>query len=672
MPDRSKTPNGRYLITMALPYANGDIHLGHLVEAVQADVFVRFQKLRGNDAVYICADDTHGTPIEINALAKGVSPRELIADVWERHVRDYHDFDIDFDLFYSTDSPENRRYAELIFERLRSSGLVVERELEQYYCEQDGRFLPDRFVVGICPKCGASDQYGDVCEVCGATYDSTEIVEPRCRLCSNPPIRRSSKHLFVDLQQAEDFLHEYVNSDDVLQRDIRGFVNNWIKDGLRQWCISRDGPYFGFEIPGYPGKYFYVWLDAPIGYLSSTAKWCTEHGRTVEEFWGPESDAHIVHFIGKDIVYFHTLFWPVMLRSARFALPKRFYIHGFLTVEGEKMSKSRGTFILARRYLERVRHPLAAEYLRFYYAAKLAGTSGDIDLSISEFCSRINTTLVNNIGNLHHRTFVFAERRFDGELPDVAWDESIETAVREAADAIAREYENADYKSVIERTQALGSLGNKYYQDNAPWEYVKTDRERAARTIVTCANLVRALLVFIKPIVPGIVRSFEEQLGVSLTWADHQFGLRGGSVGKAAKLVAPIEPSAFDELLGEAPPPAEEQHEDEEVPTIGIDDFTKVDLRVATVEHAERLPKSNKLLRLRVDVGGEKRQVMAGIAQHYAPDDLIGKQVVVVANLAPAKLMGQVSEAMLLAASDNGKLVIVQPQRPVTSGAQVA
>ena len=651
---------------MALPYANGDIHLGHLLEAVMTDVFVRYRKLRGGDVLFICADDTHGTPIEVSALARGIAPRDLVAEVRERHVRDYAAFGIGFDLFYSTDSPENRRYAELIFTRLRDKGLVVEKEIEQFYCEHDARFLPDRFIMGACPKCGAAGQYGDVCEVCGATYDPTELAEPRCRLCRKRPALRKSVHLFVDLKKSEGFLREYLNQGDVLQQDMTGFVNNWITDGLRQWCISRDGPYFGFEIPGYPGKFFYVWLDAPIGYLSSTAKWCADHGRDVGELWGEGGSARIVHFIGKDIVYFHTLFWPVMLRNAGFKLPSRYYVHGFLTIEGEKMSKSRGTFVLASTFVERMKHPQAAQYLRFYYAAKLNGTSGDIDLSGEEFCGRVNTTLVNNIGNLHHRTFVFAQRYFEGRIPDTEWDEAVAAAVAEAVPEIERAYDNADYKSVLEKVHALGGLGNKYYQDSAPWEALKKDKAAAGRVIVTCANLVRALLVFLKPVVPDVVETFEKQLGVTLSWDDWRFGLRNTPVGTVAKLVLPIEPAEFAAMLGDRP------GAQDDAGALSIEDFGKVDLRVATVLAAERVAKSKKLLKLKVEIAGKERQVVAGVAEHYEPAQLVGRQIVVVANLKPAVLMGEKSEGMLLAASDGGKLVLLQPERQVNSGAKVS
>ncbi len=667
-PSSVSTPK-TYLVTQALPYANGEIHLGHLVEAVQTDIFVRYQKLRGNRAVFVCADDTHGTPIELTALKKGISPEDLIASVWESHTKDYGSFAIGFDVFYSTNSPENRRYAEYIYQKLREKGLVIEREVTQYFCEHDKRFLPDRFVVGTCPKCGATDQYGDVCEACGTTYDPTDLKDPVCIICRNQPVLRTSNHMFVQLGKREEFLRQYISEKKVVREDMKNFVTHWIDDGLKEWCISRDGPYFGFEIPDAPGKYFYVWLDAPIGYLSSTEKWCKDHGQDVATYWGKNTDSEVVHFIGKDIVYFHALFWPVMLESAEFKLPSKIHVHGFLTIGGEKMSKSRGTFILARDYIEKVEHPQAPEYLRFFFGSKLADTAGDIDLNAEEFCSRINTVLANNIGNLHHRTFVFCAKYFDGKIPDAEWDPSIEAEVEKIAQQIAQAYETVEYRTVIEKIQYLGSLGNKYYQDRKPWESVKTDKAAAAKTMTTCANLVRALAVFLKPVVPAIAASLERQFGVPFTWDDYRFSLRDHVLQETEKLVKPIEPAHLAPLFEGL----EESKKDEsEEGLIDITAVQNVDLRVVIIEHAERVKKSNKLLKLQVSLGDKKRQVIAGIGQHYAPEELPGKQVVMVANLKPASLMGEKSEGMLLAAQEGKRLVLLQPSDTVSAGAKIS
>ena len=661
-----------YLVTGALPYANGDIHLGHLVEAVQTDIFVRFQKLLGNRAVYVCADDTHGTAIQINAMKKGITPQKLIAEIGERHKKDYAGFNIGFDIFYTTDSPENRYYAEFIYGKLREKGLIEEKEISQYYCEQDGRFLPDRFIKGICPnpKCQAPDQYGDVCEVCGTTYDPTDLKSPACITCGKTPVLKSSRHVFVQLEKCHDFLGNYVSSG-ALVDEVRNFAQSWLSVELREWCISRDAPYFGFEIPGMPNKYFYVWLDAPIGYLSSTKKWCGEHGENVDAFWSPQSQVQLVHFIGKDIVYFHTLFWPVMLECAGFKLPSKIFVHGFLTVAGEKMSKSRGTFILARDFLDTIKHPQAAEFLRFYFAAKLSGSLNDLDLNAEEFVNRVNTILANNIGNFHHRTVVFCERYFNAEVPDAAWEESFAKDVVNHGKIIAEAYARTDYKTVIEQVQELGNLGNKYYQDSKPWELLKKDPSDAAKVMVTCLNLIRSIAVFLKPITPDITKKVENLFGAEFTWQDHVFSIRKGKLGKTEKLVQPLELEQCDVLRGtaKAGSPAEAPAADA---SIDIATFKTLDFRVGVVLKAEKIEKSDKLLKLQVDMGGIARQIVAGIAQSYAPESLVGKQVVVVANLKSATVRGTRSDGMLLAALDNGALSVLQPDRPVTPGSKVS
>jgi len=673
----------RFLVTMALPYANGDIHLGHLLEAVQTDIFVRFQRLMGNEAVYVCADDTHGTPIELSALRKGITPEALIASAYENHRRDYAGFNIGFDIFSTTNSDENRRYAEHIYHNLVKDGLIVQKEIDQYYCEHDRRFLPDRFITGTCPKCGAAGQYGDVCESCGATYDPTELADPHCIICNGTPVMRRSNHFYVDLAKCEEFLREFIGRKEVLQDDMRNFVVKWIDEGLREWCISRDGPYFGFTIPGTKDKYFYVWLDAPVGYISSTDRWCSENGRDIADYWSSNADTEIVHFIGKDIVYFHTLFWPVMLRSSSFKLPDRFFVHGFVTVQGEKMSKSRGTFILARDYLDRVNHPQAAEFLRFYYGSKLMPNAGDLDLNVTEFCSRVNTTLANNIGNLHHRTAVFCDRSFGGIVPDAPWDEAIAAEVALAGESIAGFFERGEYKLAVEKIHALGNLGNKYYQDSKPWELVKTAPQQAAAVMVTCVNLVKAIAVFLKPITPVLCSSIERKLGMTLSWNDHLFSLRNSPMGPTEKLVQPVEESALEPLFtvldaGKSQQSHSSQvkpaESDEEDGLIDIDCFRKVKLSVATVVAAEPVAKSAKLLKLQVELlGGERRQIVAGIAAHYTPQSLVGKQIVVVANLKAAKLCSEVSQGMVLAAkNDDGTLVVISPERPCTPGASVA
>ena len=446
-------------------------------------------------------------------------------------------------------------------------------------------------------------------------------------------------------------------------------MRTWIDGGLKEWCISRDGPYFGFEIPDMTNKFFYVWLDAPIGYLASTKKWCDGNGENVDSFWSRGSDCRLVHFIGKDIVYFHTLFWPVMLDSANLKLPSSIFVHGFLSVAGEKMSKSRGTFILARDVLDKVKHPQATEFVRFYLASKLSGSAQDVDFNPDEFVNRVNTTLSNNFGNLHHRTFVFCDRYFSSEIPGEPWDESIAATVEKEGMAIADDFERTDFKSALERIQALATLGNKYYQDSKPWELIKSDSAAAARVMVTCANLVRSLAVFLKPIVPAISKKVESQFGAELDWRDHLFSLRGKKLGPTEKLVVPLERAMLDDLLPPASPAAGAEPADG---GIDISVFKSLDLRVGIVKTAEKIEKSQKLLRLTVDIGGSIRQIVAGIAQSYAPEALVGKQVVIVSNLKTARVMGVESQGMLLAALDNGSLSIVQPDRPASPGSKVS
>lgn len=660
------------VVTSALPYANGDIHLGHLVETVQTDIYVRYKKMTGQRTIYVCADDTHGTPIQLTAIKRGISCEQLIEEAWNNHVKDYQGFAIGFDIFYSTNSPENKYWAEYIFSELQKKGMIVEKEIEQYYCETCARFLPDRFIIGTCPRCKALDQYGDVCEKCGATYDPVDLIEPKCIICKNTPVRKRSKHFFVQLAQAESFLREYLKKGTVLQEDMRNFVMHWIEEGLHEWCISRDGPYFGFKIPHTENKFFYVWLDAPVGYIASTDKWCKDHDTDIKDVWHDDASAEVIHFIGKDIVYFHTLFWPVMLHSSHLKLPSRIFVHGFLTVQGEKMSKTRGTFILARDFLQKVSHPSAPQYLRFYYGSKLTSNAADIDLSIDEFCSRVNTTLINNIGNLHHRTFVFLDRYFKGHVPDAAWDSTVADMVEKTGNEIASHFENVEFKSAVEKIHALGNSANKYYQDMKPWELVKTDLPKAAEVMVTCVNIIKACAVFLKPFIPDIIHKIELQYGQEFMWNDYLFSLRNHTMGKTEKLVTPIQPEEFSALLGTEKVPENGQNDTKDNHAIEYDDFKKVELRVGTIQEATRVKKSGKLLKLIVNEGSGTRQIVAGIGKQYTPETIVGKQIVFVANLKPAKLMGVVSEGMVLAAENGSRMSLIGPDSQIDPGAPVS
>ncbi|MGD9201079.1 MAG: methionine--tRNA ligase [Chitinispirillia bacterium] len=663
----------KIVVTSALPYANGDIHLGHLVETVQTDIFVRYKKMSGYDAIYVCADDTHGTPIQITALKRGISCEELIEEAWKNHVRDYAGFSINFDIFYSTNSPENRKWSEYIFEKLKEKELIVEKEIEQYFCENCKRFLPDRFIRGNCPQCSTEDQYGDVCEACGATYDTVDLKNPRCATCSNVPVLRRSTHFFVKLSKEESFLREYLSKGNMLQEDMYNFVIQWVNDGLKEWCISRDGPYFGFKIPDSDNKYFYVWLDAPIGYIASTEKWCKENNRNLEELWNRDAQSEVVHFIGKDIVYFHTLFWPVMLHAASLKTPSKVHVHGFLTIEGEKMSKSRGTFILASEYMEKVRHPNSREYLRFYYGSKLTNNSADIDLNLNEFCNKVNTTLCNNFGNLHHRTFVFLDRYFNSHVPDTHWDEEIAEIVEKAAAEIKNYFENVEFKLVIEKIQAISSIGNKYYQDMKPWDLIKNDKERAAGVMVTCINIVKACAVFLKPFIPNVISTLETQYNTSFQWNDYTFSLRNHSMGKTEKIVIPINRSDFNELLGVSENrQMEKTGRPEKGPLIDIEDFKKIDIRIGVIKKVENIEKSDKLLKISLDDGKKIRTIISGVKRNYQAEDLIGKSTAFIANLKPVKIMGYRSEGMLLTAMKGEKMALLKPDAPIDAGAFVS
>jgi methionyl-tRNA synthetase len=535
------------LITSALPYANGSIHLGHLVEYIQTDIYVRFLRLSGRDVIYMCADDTHGTPIELKARQNQISPEELIAFYHEEHQKDFADFQIRFDRFYSTNSPENRFHAETIFGRLRDRGHIVKRPVAQYYCEKDARFLPDRFIRGTCPNCGAKDQYGDVCEVCGTTYNPTDLADPRCAVCQSPPIIKESLHYFFTLSAYEPFLREWIATPGRLQPEVRRFIEQWLKEGLKDWDISRDGPYFGFKIPGEDDKYFYVWLDAPIGYIATTEKYCQESGRDFASYW-LESKSLIYHMIGKDIVYFHTLFWPALLHGAGYSLPDRVLVHGFLTVNGEKMSKSRGTFINARDYLTR----LDPQYLRYYYATKLNGQLDDLDLNLEDFSTRVNAELINKIANLVSRVVPFINKNFEGRLGTLPTD-----AEPLVADIVARVpkvrelYEALDFSRAVQETVAISDLANKYFQDRVPWDLVKVDPIAAQQVCTFAVNACRTVITLLKPVLPKLASDVEKILRIPDQSLDDagRFDLLDRQIGPFERLIERVDPKKAQAII---------------------------------------------------------------------------------------------------------------------------
>ncbi len=661
----------RILVTAALPYANGAIHLGHLVEYIQTDIYVRFLKMTGRDAAYICADDTHGAPIELNAAKEGVTPEAFI-ERWHRaHARDFAAFDVDFDIFYTTHSEENRRWVYRIYEALRDGGHLVEREIEQLYCENDARFLPDRFVKGTCPKCGAPDQYGDVCEKCNTAYKPTDLEAPRCAVCGGTPVVRKSTHIFMRLSDFTEFLKGWTSAG-TLQPEIRNFIEGWLAEGLQDWCVTRDAPYFGFEVPDRPGKYFYVWMDAPVGYISSTERWCRERGdRTVEAYW-ERPGARIIHFIGRDIVYFHTLFWPAMLEGAKLALPSRVIVHGMLTINGEKMSKTRGTFINASEYLEH----LDPTWLRYYYAGNLSARPEDLDLNFDDFLNRINAELVDNLANLCHRAITFAHKFFEGRVTTP--DPEVEREALGYMERIRAHYEALEFRKAVREICALGDFGNEYFQKAAPWAQRKRDPEAAQRSVTTAVNLAKLIAIALKPIVPRISAQLEEELKTGpLAWSDACFDVADRTLGAPRPLARKVERQQIDALLSPKEPAAaatkEEDTAQDEVATISYETFQNVELKAGQIVAAEKVKGADRLLHLKVDLGeAEPRSIVAGIATSYGPEELVGRTVVVVANLKPRKLRGVSSQGMLLAAEGrDGRLHLATLPDEVAPGTRV-
>jgi methionyl-tRNA synthetase len=666
----------KILVTAALPYANDDIHLGHLVEYLQTDFWVRFQKMRGHECRYMCADDTHGTPIMISARKQGITPEELIERNREAHLRDFADFEVEFDNYYSTNSPENREFSEEIYRLMEQNGHIESRNVKQHYCEHDRMFLPDRFVVGTCPRCGADSQYGDSCDKCGATYSSFELKEAKCAICGNPPVAKESEHLFFKLNHFKDFLKKWVREHTA--KEVANKLDEWLKDDLRDWDISRDAPYFGFEIPGKPGKYFYVWLDAPIGYMSSTQKWCRDHQRDFNEFWKDNDESELYHFIGKDIVYFHTLFWPAMLHNAGYKTPDQVFVHGFLTVNGEKMSKSKGTFIRARTYLNHL-PPL---YLRYYYAAKISSSMDDIGLSFTDFVTRINGELIGKITNLASRAIQMLNK-IDSTLGTIPTEgrELVEEA-QNTADTIASHYENRDFSRAIIEIRSIADKANRFFDAREPWNTIKTDIEATRGVLTTVINLFRIIAIYLKPILPAYAAKVEGLLGEEpYTWDSARQVLESHKIEKFSHLAQRLDRKEIDQIVNESketvtmePSPKETSKDkfDPIAPTIEFDDFMKVDLRIARIIEAEEIKEADRLLRLKVDIGPETRTIIAGIKQAYKPEELVGRHIVVVANLKPRKMKFGTSEGMLLASGPGGQEVfLLSPDKGAAAGERV-
>jgi methionyl-tRNA synthetase len=693
----------KILVTCALPYANGSIHLGHLLEHIQTDIWVRFQRMRGHETYFVCADDAHGTPIMLKAQELGVTPEEMINGVRDEHMADFADFHISFDNYHSTHSPENEAFAHEIYNRLHAKGHIKTKVISQLYDPEKGMFLPDRFIKGTCPKCKAEDQNGDSCDECGATYSTTEVLNPRSVVSGATPVFKDSEHYFFDLPAFGEMLEDWTRSG-ALQDEMANKLAEWFESGLQQWDISRDAPYFGFEIPNAPGKYFYVWLDAPIGYMGSFKNLCDKQGINFDEFWQLDSEAELYHFIGKDIIYFHSLFWPAMLEGAGFRKPTAVHAHGFVTVNGAKMSKSKGTFIKGRTYLEH----LNPEYLRYYYAAKLTHKIDDLDLNLEDFAQRVNSDLVGKVVNIASRCASFITKRFEGMLSVNIDNQELADEVMAAGDSIAAHYESRDFARGMREIMALADKVNEYIAIKEPWQLVKDEsKQQEVHDICSLGiNMFRTLMIYLKPVLPVLADSTAAFLNDELIWEGHKTLLTDHKINKFKALLQRVDmekvnamtEASKDNLLtkAEAEKPAKKAKKAKQEKVIDntaalndplgcdpiseeiqFEDFAKIDLRIVKIINAEHVEKADKLLRLTLaldskEEGGETRQVFAGIKSAYQPEDLIGKHTVMVANLAPRKMRFGMSEGMVLAAGPGGKdLWVLNPDDGAQPGMRV-
>jgi len=677
----------RILVTSALPYANGSIHLGHLLEHIQTDIWVRFQRLRGHQCYSVCADDAHGTPVMLKAQELGITPEQMVEQTRAEHHQDLQDFLVNYDNYYVTHSPENKELCELVYNRLNENGYISKRTISQLFDPEKEMFLPDRFVKGTCPKCGSEDQNGDSCDVCGATYSPTEVKNPRSVVSGATPVLRDSEHYFFDLPKFEAMLKDWIRSG-AIQNEMANKLEEWFEQGLQQWDISRDAPYFGFEIPNAPGKFFYVWVDAPVGYMASFKNYAQKHGINDAEFWETGNDTELYHFIGKDITYFHCLFWPAMLEGAGFRKPTGVNIHGFVTVNGAKMSKSKGTFIKGRTYLEH----LNPEYLRYYFASKLNDSVTDIDLNFEDFVQKVNADLVGKVVNIASRCAGFITKKFDGTLSNNIENPALLEEFQLAETAIAQAIEDRHYHKAIRDIMALADKANQYIDAQAPWVTIK-DENKQTLTHDVCSmgiHLFRILMIYLTPVLPKLSQDAQVFLNDEFTWDAIQDIKLGHSINKFKAMIQRVDGDKVSAMVeaskehlkatGDASPSvtsskSEVKKEAEIEPiadTINFDDFAKIDLRIAKIVHAEAVEKADKLLRLELDIGSEQRQVFAGIKSAYKAEDLIGKHTVMVANLAPRKMRFGMSEGMVLAAGPGGEdIYILEPHNGATPGMRV-
>jgi len=674
----NNTETRRILVTSALPYANGPIHLGHLVEYIQTDIWVRFQKMQGHECYYVCADDAHGTPIMLRAKQEGIEPEQLINRIHSEHAADFSEFMVDFDNFYTTHSDENRELSASIYQALNAGGHIHKRSIHQAYDPEANMFLPDRFVKGTCPKCGTDDQYGDNCESCGTTYDATELKNPVSVISGATPIEKESDHYFFKLADFTEMLTDWINADH-MQPEVANKVKEWMQDELREWDISRDAPYWGFEIPDAPGKYFYVWMDAPIGYMASFKNLCDKNNIDFDAFWKNDKETELYHFIGKDIVRFHALFWPAVLTGAGYRTPNNIFVHGFLTVDGQKMSKSRGTFIMARTYLEH----LKPEYLRYYFAAKLSSSVDDIDLNLEDFMQRVNSDIVGKVVNIASRCAGFIKKKFEGQLSAELPAPELFKELTDASEKIAGLFESRKYNQAIREIMALADKANQYIDDEAPWVKIKNE-DTAGEVQGICTqgiNMFRILVGYLKPVMPALAEGSEAFLNCKeMNWADIQTPLLSHEINKFKPLMTRVEKDQIDaiveaskqNLVTQAAPVTGPLADDPIADEIEYDDFAKIDLRIAKIVKAEHVKGADKLLQLTLDLGGDTRNVFAGIKSAYEPEQLEGKLTVMVANLKARKMKFGMSEGMVLAAGPGGKdLWVLNPDDGAQPGMRV-
>lgn len=672
----------KILVTCALPYANGSIHLGHMLEHIQADIWVRYQRMRGHQVYFICADDAHGTPIMLKAQQLGMAPEEMINEMNLEHQTNFAGFGISYDNYHSTHSEENRQLSTLIYQRLKENGYIKSRSTSQLFDPEKAMFLPDRFVKGSCPKCHSPDQYGDNCEVCGATYNPTDLINPKSAVSGATPVMRESEHFFFDLPAFSDMLRAWTRSG-ALQEQVANKMQEWFESGLQQWDISRDAPYFGFEVPDAPGKYFYVWLDAPIGYMGAFKNLCQKRSDLrFDEFWEVNSQTDLYHFIGKDIVYFHSLFWPAMLEGSQFRKPTNLFVHGYVTVNGAKMSKSRGTFIKASTYLAH----LDVDCLRYYYAAKLSSRIDDIDLNLEDFVQRVNADIVNKVVNLASRNASFINKRFDGQLAATVADPALYATFVNAATSIGEAFNSRETSRAIREIMALADLANRYVDKQAPWVVAKQEgREADLQAICSMGiQLFRVLMTYLKPVLPSLAARAEAFLASPLTWDAVSTPLVSHRISPFKALFSRIEPAQLEAVVeasrqetaatgAAAVEPKIAQTEPPITATIAFDNFAKVDMRVALIKRAEHVEGSDKLLKLTLDLGGSSRQVFSGIRAAYPdPQALEGRLTIMVANLAPRKMRFGVSEGMVMAAGPGGKdIFLLSPDAGALPGMPV-